>query len=293
MRAQLLPRARSLLLRSEPDYPTEQIQGIVLRRVTSTGNSGCGFSVNLGQLSSTPHEVGIAFEDCHTSHNGQNGYLIDGIHSQNLTGQITINGGSVEHMVGPAVVFFDKSADSVPIRIEGLSVANVSSRGPVLPPYGPEGYWLNSPFVFQSYPCVSGGDSGCDTPHPWEDHPFPFGGVEFRGVTLEYSRNLSSAAQAWPWLRSYHIDRRGKSSPGEKDIVGNVAIRSSTPEAVCAASIAPGPQLDVAVTVDCNGAAPKNEQETRLEFEPPVLIADRDVQTGPGLYSPKPMFGGE
>ena len=47
------------------------------------------------------------------------------------------------------------------------------------------------------------------------------------------------------------------------------------------------------LTVDCNGAAPKNEQETRLEFEPPVLIADRDVQTGPGLYSPKPMFGGE
>ena len=107
----------------EPDLDTEKIKGIVLRRVVSTGNRGCGFSVSLNQLGTRPnHDVDILFEDCETSHNVQNGYLFTGLNSPNVTGSIRVQGGRIHDLVGPGIVLFDKSAHSVPIEISDLSI---------------------------------------------------------------------------------------------------------------------------------------------------------------------------
>lgn len=127
--------------------------------------------------------------------------------------------------------------------------------------------------MFQSYP---------NPPlfsHPWGF--FPFGGVSFENVEIRcaphtlilsrvicsvyrqlrsvlprrrsYSRNQSAVGAAkWPWLRAFHIDRRGKPSPGEADITGSVTLYSSTPGAVCEPSFAPGPQTNVSIVTRCN-----------------------------------------
>jgi hypothetical protein len=65
--------------------------------------------------------------------------------------------------------------------------------------------------------------------------------------------HTTAGNSTWPWLQSFHIDRRGRPSPGERDIVGDVHIFTSTPDAVCTTAIAPGaPQVNVSLNVQCD-----------------------------------------
>ena len=232
----------------EPDYAYEKVEHIVFRRVSSIGNQACGFSISPGQLATQPNVLGIQFIDCIASGNAMSAYTFQGLHSTNITGTIDIIGGRISDQKSAGLTFFDKNSAGVQVRITGLAIVDVSLVGPDSPPFGTEGYWLNAPIVFQSYP------NPPTFEHPWGF--FPFGGVSFKDVEISYSKNQSAvgkaAAAKWPWLRTFHIDRRGKPSPGEADITGSVTLYSSTPDAVCEPSFAPGPRENVSIVSRCN-----------------------------------------
>ena len=232
----------------EPDYAYEKVEHIVFRRVSSIGNQACGFSISPGQLATQPNVLGIQFIDCIASGNAMSAYTFQGLHSTNITGTIDIIGGRISDQKSAGLTFFDKNSAGVQVRITGLAIVDVSLVGPDSPPFGTEGYWLNAPIVFQSYP------NPPTFEHPWGF--FPFGGVSFKDVEISYSKNQSAvgkaAAAKWSWLRTFHIDRRDKPSPGEADITGSVTLYSSTPDAVCEPSFAPGPRENVSIVSRCN-----------------------------------------
>jgi hypothetical protein len=233
----------------EPDYAYEKVERIVFRRVSSIGNQACGFSISPGQLATQPNVMGIQFIDCIASRNAMSAYTFQGMHSANITGTIDIIGGRVSDQKSAGLTFFDKNSAGVQVRVSRLAIVDVSLLGPDAPPFGSEGYWLNAPIVFQSYPNPPTFD------HPWGF--FPFGGVSFKDVEISYSRNQSAVGKAavsrWPWLRAFHIDRRGKPSPGEANITGSVTLYSSTPDAVCEPSFAPrDPRVNVSIVTQCN-----------------------------------------
>ena len=97
----------------EPNHPSEELDGIVMRDCTISDNRGTGLAFYFGQLDSTSKPVSIKIENCRSSGNACGFGLSNGRRETFVRGRVACEGCTFENERGYAVRLRRKPADSV------------------------------------------------------------------------------------------------------------------------------------------------------------------------------------
>lgn len=97
----------------EPNHPSEELDGIVMRDCTISDNRGTGLAFYFGQLDSTSKPVSIKIENCRSSGNACGFGLSNGRRETFVRGRVACEGCTFENERGYAVHLRRKPADSV------------------------------------------------------------------------------------------------------------------------------------------------------------------------------------
>lgn len=97
----------------EPNHPSEELDGIVMRDCTISNNRGTGLAFYFGQLDSTSKPVSIKIENCRSSGNACGFGLSNGRRETFVRGRVACEGCTFENERGYAVRLRRKPDDSV------------------------------------------------------------------------------------------------------------------------------------------------------------------------------------
>ena len=115
----------------EPNRPSEELDGIVMRDCTISDNHGVGLAFYFGQLDSTSKPIDIKIENCRSSGNSQGFGLSNGRRETFVRGRVTCANCTFENERGYAVRLRRKPADSVFVDFVNCRFINCQTNAQV------------------------------------------------------------------------------------------------------------------------------------------------------------------
>lgn len=116
----------------EPNVASDILENIVITNSRAAGNSGQGFMVSIGNLTSSSQPISISGSNLVSESNGQSGYFATNEHdsgAQGVSGTVTITNSSSsnDRAYGAVASFYD--ANSAALVFDGLTVSNANGSG--------------------------------------------------------------------------------------------------------------------------------------------------------------------
>ena len=115
----------------EPNRPTEELTGIVMKDCTISNNQGVGLDFYFGQLDGTSRPVSIRIENCRSSGNAHGFVLSNGRRETFVRGRVTCENCSFENERGFAVFLRRKPASSVFVDFGNCRFVNCQANAKV------------------------------------------------------------------------------------------------------------------------------------------------------------------
>lgn len=112
----------------EPNHPSEELDGIVMRDCTISDNRGAGLAFYFGQLDSTSKPISIKIENCRSSGNSHGFSLSNGRRETFVRGRVTCENCTFENERGYAVNLRRKPADSVLVDFANCRFVNCQTN---------------------------------------------------------------------------------------------------------------------------------------------------------------------
>ena len=114
----------------EPNHPTEELTGIVMRDCTLYDNHGIGLDFYLGQLDGTSKPVSIKIENCRSRGNAHGFALSNGRKETFVRGRVSCENCTFENERGFAVLLRRKPASSVEVSFANCQFINCRTNAP-------------------------------------------------------------------------------------------------------------------------------------------------------------------